>query len=68
MPEKFEYTTIANRLTARFPVASYVGIQVNFWMVANILLVTLMQLQGQIIGQIFGLPIVGSFGALLFFA
>ncbi len=68
MPEKFEYTTIANRLTARFPVASYVGIQVNFWMVANILLVTLMQLQGQIIGQIFGLPIVGRFGALLFFA
>ncbi|WP_051315340.1 adenylate/guanylate cyclase domain-containing protein [Algoriphagus terrigena] len=68
MPEKFEYTTIANRLTARFPVASYVGIQVNFWMVANILLVTLMELQGQIIGQIFGLPMVGRFGAMLLFA
>jgi adenylate cyclase len=68
MSDNFEYTAAAIRLTARFPVASYVGTQVNFWIVANILLVTMMHIQTQIVGQLIELPMIGNFGLILLVA
>lgn len=68
MAKKFEYTTLANRYTARFPVLTYVGIQANFWIVANILLVAIMHLQSQIISQAFKIPVAGRFAPMLWIA
>lgn len=68
MAKKFEYTTLANRYTARFPVLTYVGIQVNFWIVANILLVAIMHIQAQIISQAFKVPVAGRFAPMLLIA
>lgn len=49
--EKFEYSTLANRYTARFPALTYIGTQINFWIVANLLFVTLILLQSRITSQ-----------------
>jgi adenylate cyclase len=68
MAKKFEYTTLALRYTARYPVLTYVGTQVNFWIVANILLVTILHLQSLIISQTFETPVAGSFGAMVLVA
>ncbi|WP_276371701.1 adenylate/guanylate cyclase domain-containing protein [Chryseolinea sp. H1M3-3] len=68
MAKRFEYTTLAQRYTARFPVLTYVGIQVNFWIIANILLVAIIYLQLQIIGQTFEIPVAKSFGPILLIA
>jgi adenylate cyclase len=68
MAKKFEYTTLANRYTARFPVLTYVGIQANFWIIANILLVAIMNLQFQIISQAYKIPVAGRFGSMLLIA
>lgn len=38
MSEKFDYTRNARLFTAKYPMISYVSIQVNFWIFANILL------------------------------
>jgi adenylate cyclase len=57
MKTNFEYTTLANRYTARFPGLTYIGTQVNFWVVANMLLATIMFLQSRIISQAFDLAV-----------
>lgn len=38
MSKDFDYTAYAQKFTAKYPVASYVGTQINFWVVANVLL------------------------------
>lgn len=68
MSKQFEYTTLANRYTARFPVLTYVGTQVNFWVLANLLLVTVIHFYAQIIGRAFKLPVDGEFGNALLMA
>jgi len=68
MSKGFEYTTLAQRYTARFPALTYVGTQVNFWMAANILLVTIMHLQSRIIAQAFDIPLAGRFSTMLWIA
>jgi len=68
MTEKFEYTTMAQRYTARFPVLTYVIIQTNFWIVANILLVAIINLQFKIFGEAFAIPVAESFGPVLLIA
>ncbi|HLT51269.1 MAG TPA: adenylate/guanylate cyclase domain-containing protein [Arenibacter sp.] len=68
MAKQFEYTTLAQRYTARFPLFSYVSIQTNFWIAANLLLVAIMHLQSMIIGEIFNFPLIGSFGPVLLMA
>jgi adenylate cyclase len=65
MSRKPDYTTLAHRYTARFPVLTYVGTQTNFWIIANILLITILQLQSEIISQSFNLSITGSFGTMI---
>lgn len=57
MSEKFDYTTVAQRYTARFPLLSYVYIQTIFWIVANLLLVVMMDLQFKVFGQSFNIAL-----------
>ena len=64
MAKKFEYTTRAYRYTARFPVLTYVGTEANFWIIANLLLVSITTLQSQIISQAYQLPVAGRFGPM----
>lgn len=68
MANKFEYTTLAHRYTARFPLLTYVGTQANFWIVANILLATILNLQSQIISQTYKIPVAGRFGPMVLIA
>ena len=68
MVKKFEYTTLAHRYTARFPVLTYVGTQANFWIIANILLVTVLHLQSQMISQTYKIPVAGRFSTMLLIA
>lgn len=68
MSKQFEYTTLAHRYTAMFPMLTYVGTQANFWIVANILLVAIMNLQSQIIGQVFKIQVTDKFGSMLMIA
>ncbi len=68
MPEKFDYTTLAQRFSARFPVSTYVSIQVNFWIAANILLVVIMHFQSMIISQTFKLQVIGRLAPMIWVA
>jgi adenylate cyclase len=45
MSRNFDYTARAQRSTARFPLLTYLGIQINFWVIANLLLAVIMHLQ-----------------------
>ncbi len=68
MKKNFEYTTLAHRYTARFPLLTYVGTHANFWIIANILLVTTMHLQSQMIGQMYKIPVTGRLGTMILVA
>ncbi|MCG7857001.1 adenylate/guanylate cyclase domain-containing protein [Flavihumibacter sp.] len=68
MGKGFEYTTLAYRHTARFPVLSYIVIQVYFWSIANILLATIIYLHSLIINQTYGIDYASSFGTMLVIA
>ncbi|HEY0652644.1 MAG TPA: adenylate/guanylate cyclase domain-containing protein [Chryseosolibacter sp.] len=68
MPRKFEYTTLAHRYTARFPLITYVGTQVNFWILANILLVVIVHLYGRIISEMHAIPMDGELGTFVLVA
>ena len=59
---------MAQRYTARFPVLTYVLIQTNFWIVANILLVAIIDLQFRIFGQTFNIPVAERFGPVILIA
>ncbi|PKD21793.1 hypothetical protein APR41_02095 [Salegentibacter salinarum] len=65
---KFEYTTLAQRYTARFPLLTYVGTQVNFWIMANVLLVIILNLQQRIIDQSLNTSIAVKFESILLIA
>jgi adenylate cyclase len=55
--KNFEYTTLAHRYTARFPVLTYIGTQANFWIIANSLLVVIINLHAQIISRSYNIPL-----------
>lgn len=65
MPRQFQYTTLAQRYTARFPTLTYVGTQINFWLLANILLAVIIHLYTNIISQAFEIPVSATFGTTL---
>ena len=65
MGKNFEYTTLAHRYTARFPVLTYIGTQANFWIIANTLLVVIVHLHWQIIIRSYKIPVDVSFGSTL---
>ncbi|WP_147313802.1 adenylate/guanylate cyclase domain-containing protein [Deminuibacter soli] len=68
MSRTFDYTAIAQRVSARFPVLSYVMIQINFWIMANIFLGILMHLQALSIGAAFKLERLSRLGPIIFLA
>ncbi|MFZ6013984.1 MAG: hypothetical protein ACOYXT_26830, partial [Bacteroidota bacterium] len=68
MAKKFEYTTLAHRYTARFPLLTYLGTQINFWIVANVLLFTLMRLQAEVISHAFKIPVAGRYSLMVLIA
>lgn len=68
MGKKFEYTTLAHRYTARYPLLTYLGTQTNFWVLANILLVTIMHLQSRVLTQTFHHPLALKYSTLLLIA
>jgi adenylate cyclase len=68
MSEKLDYTSLAQRFSARFPLISYLGIQINFWVVANILLGIIMHLQAMSISQKFNLPAFSRLGPIFLIA
>lgn len=68
MRKPVDYTTRAIRYTAKFPLLTYVGTQVNFWIVANILLMTCLRFFAHIIAETLQIPVVGSIGAGLLVA
>jgi adenylate cyclase len=68
MAERFEYTALAQRYTARFPVLSYVGIQANFWIIANLLLVAILHLYSRLIIEAHKLSVPANFSAMLLIA
>jgi len=67
MQKKSDYTTLAHRYTAQFPLLTYVGTQTNFWIIANILLAVILNFHSLILGQSFGLP-ASRFGPVLLIA
>jgi len=67
MEKKSDYTTLAHRYTAQFPLLTYVGTQTNFWIIANILLAVILNFHSLILGQSFGLP-ASRFGPVLLIA
>ncbi|WP_057940282.1 adenylate/guanylate cyclase domain-containing protein [Algoriphagus resistens] len=64
MLHRFEYTSLAQDFTARFPFLSYVGTQVSYWIIANLLLFTIVRLLSQIIAAQYRLPELVNPGAL----
>lgn len=65
MANRSDYTARAIRYTAKYPVLTYVGTQVNFWIVVNLLLTVVLNFQSRIIGQVFGLPASAGAGSLI---
>ena len=54
MSGKIEYTTVAHRITASFPRLSYVGIQINFWIIANCMLMGILFLYTRFLSEALG--------------
>ena len=58
MSGKIEYTTMAHRFTASFPRLSFIGIQINFWIIANLILFSILFLFSGFLSQFIGEKIV----------
>jgi len=68
MSNEFEYTTLAHRYTAKFPLLTYVGTQANFWIITNFLLVIIMYFQFMIISQNFNIPLSLNLRSIFFYS
>lgn len=68
MAKNFEYTTLAHRYTAQYPLLTYVGTQTNFWIMANILLVGIMHMTARMISETFQVSVSGEFAPMLLIA
>jgi adenylate cyclase len=63
--KNFEYTTLAHRYTARFPLLTYIGTQANFWILANTLLALIIHLHWQIMIRSYKIPVDVTLGSML---
>lgn len=63
-----DYTSQANRFTARYPFISYVSIQINFWVVANLLLMAVIFFHDRMMHHMLGVSITGSVSTMVFLA
>ncbi|HEX5167627.1 MAG TPA: adenylate/guanylate cyclase domain-containing protein [Cyclobacteriaceae bacterium] len=68
MSQRFDYTTVAQRFTARFAVLAYVGTQASYWTIANVLLVIIVNYLSKIIASQLKLPLPLSLGSLMLVA
>lgn len=65
MSKTFEYTTLAQRYTGRFPLLTYIGTQANFWIIANALLAIVLYLHLRIINLTAPISVVVNLGPVL---
>ncbi|HPH84698.1 MAG TPA: adenylate/guanylate cyclase domain-containing protein [Ferruginibacter sp.] len=56
MSSQFDYTTTARRFTTKYPILSYVLTQINFWIIANLLLISIIHLLLLSVRQNINLP------------
>lgn len=68
MSHKFEYTTVAQRFTARFPLFAYVATQASYWTIANLLLVAIVNLLLKIFASQFEITLLVSLNSLILVA
>ncbi len=68
MANKFNYTANAQKFFARFPILTYISIQVNFWIIANILLAVIIHLQSASISLSHNLPLPVSLNTAIIIA
>ena len=61
MSKVFDYTSLANRVSAQFPTFAYVGTQINFWILANILLVTILHFSAVMFSSTFRSTVIVGF-------
>src|SRR5688572_6403514 len=61
MSGKLDYTSRAVRYYARFPVFTFVSIQINFWIIANVLLTVIIHFHSLIIFEATGIQVEGGF-------
>jgi adenylate cyclase len=60
-----DYTSRAQRITARFPLLTFLSIQITFWMFANLLLALMMYFHAQAISVTYQINAVVSFVPIL---
>lgn len=60
-----DYTSRAQRITARFPLLTFLSIQVTFWMFANLLLALMMYFHAQAISLTYQIKAMVSFVPIL---
>ena len=65
MAKKIDYTATAQRIFAQFPFLTFLSIQINFWIIANVLLGTIMHLQTRSVGETFHLTGLGRFAPVV---
>jgi adenylate cyclase len=65
---KLDYTARAIRYSAKFPVLTYVGIQINFWIIANVLLTVIIHFHSLIIFEATGIQVEGGLGSTILVA
>lgn len=68
MVAKFDYTARAVRFSGRFPAIAYVGIQVTFWIAANIFLAVIMYMQSLIISESIDVTVAGELTSTILIA
>lgn len=61
MPKKFDYTTQARKIALRFPIFNHISIQVNFWIIAFLLLSFIVHLTTLSLSNSYSLNIPISF-------
>jgi len=65
MSSQPDYTSRAQRITTRFPLLTFLSIQVVFWIFANLLLALMMYFHAQAISVTYGIKAIVSFVPIL---
>ncbi|HEY9048136.1 MAG TPA: adenylate/guanylate cyclase domain-containing protein [Ohtaekwangia sp.] len=65
MKGAIKYTMLAHRYTARYPLLTYVGTQVNFWVITNLVLVAVLHLEAIVISGVFNISVAGRLGPMV---
>lgn len=68
MTGAMKYTNLAHRYTARYPMLTYLGIQISFWIIANVVLLTIMHLEVLVIRDVHNVPMNVRYGPMLYTA